>query len=59
MKPLRQSLVKVPPNSINVPSPAGITDPENEKPKTVELLVETVNPFDSAAPPDATSTHPL
>ena len=36
-----------------------MTAPENENAKTVELLAETVNPFDAASPPDAFSTHPL
>ena len=58
-KSSKQSSVITPPNSISVPSPAGITAPENENAKTVELLEEIVNPFDVASPPEALSTHPL
>ena len=36
--------------------PAGITDPENEKPRTTDELADTVNPFVAAAPPVALTT---
>ena len=36
-----------------VPDPAGITEPVNEKPKTVDALAETVKPFATASPPVA------
>ena len=35
------------------PLPAGMTDPVNEKPNTVDELVETVNPFSAESPPSA------
>ena len=35
---------------VNVPHPAGITPPVNEKPKTVEPPAETVKSFASADP---------
>ena len=39
---------------VNIPSPAGITAPANENPRTTpELDVETVKPASSAVPPDA------
>ena len=43
-----------PPNTVTVvktPDPAGIDEPVNEKPKTVEPPEETVNPASPAAPP--------
>ena len=58
-KLLKQSSVTSPDNSINVPSPAGTTVPENENAKTVDELELKVNPFDVASPPVALSTHPL
>ena len=36
-----------------VPSPAGIVAPESEKPNAVVALVDTINPFAAASPPDA------
>ena len=45
---------------VSTPCPAGITEPENEKPKTVVSPVETVNPTSAAIPPDAlTSVEPF
>ena len=38
---------------VNTPEPAGTDAPVNEKPKTVEPPVETVNKAASAAPPSA------
>ena len=39
---------------VNTPLlPAGITVPENEKPKIVEPPVDTVNPESAAKPPEA------
>ena len=40
-----------PESSTSVPSPAGITEPVNEKARTVLPLAETVNPFAAASPP--------
>ena len=37
----------------SVPLPEGIDPPENEKPRTVEALVDSVNPASVADPPDA------
>ena len=41
---------------VKTPLPAGITDPEKEKPKTTVADVDTVNPASAAAPPDAPVT---
>ena len=48
----------MPPKSstTNVPHPAGITAPENENARTVELPAETVNPLAVASPPPALNT---
>ena len=46
-----------PDNSINVPSPAGTTAPENENANTVDGLELTVNPFAVASPPVALSAY--
>ncbi len=42
----------------NVPAPAGITPPVNEKPSTVVPLAETVKPFAAASPPVADTIVP-
>ena len=55
----KQSNETSPPNSTNVPIPAGTTDPVNENPKTAEALEDTVNPLASASPPPALVTQPL
>ena len=38
---------------VNIPEPAGITAPLNEKPRTVPSSDETVKPASAAAPPDS------
>jgi len=43
-------------SSTNVPHPAGTELPVNEKPRTVEPPVDTVNPASAASPPLALLT---
>ena len=46
------------PKSTNVPAPAGMTLPENEKARTTVLDAEIVNPLAAASPPLAPIAHP-
>ena len=43
--------------SNKVPHPAGITEPVNENPRTVEPPADIVNPAASASPPPADKTE--
>ena len=54
----KQSCVTSPSSSTNVPAPAGITAPENEKPRTVQPPACTTKPADAASPPAAPVAHP-
>ena len=43
-------------SSVSVPHPAGMVEPVNEKPRTVEPPADTVKPADAASPPAAPDT---
>ena len=53
IKPDKQSSVASPSRTTRVPSPAGMNDPVNENPRTVDSLPEIINPAAAASPPEA------
>ena len=59
IKSLKHPCVISPASSINVPDPAGITEPVSENAITVDPPTDIINPFAPASPPNASSTHPL
>ena len=56
-KPVKQGSPPSIRRLVKTPLPAGIVEPEKEKPSTTDALVDTVKPASPAAPPDAPVTE--